>query len=154
MDRKYLLKSAIKVATLARIMAKAIDFFIVLILALLTYPVGIILAVIYVCLCDAFQNGQSVGKKFVGFRVISLLDGAPCTIKQSVIRNLPFSIPLAFAIIPMWGWIFTFLIGFVLCVVEFYFIFHLDSGHRVGDVMADTSVISYTPSEVENSQRI
>lgn len=149
MDRKYLLKSAIKVATLARIMAKAIDLFIVLILALFTYPVGIILSVIYICLCDAFQNGQSVGKKFMGFCVVSMIDGSPCTLKQSFIRNLPLSVPLIFAIIPMWGWIFTFLIGAVLCTVEVYFIFHLDSGHRVGDVMADTSVIASTPSEIK-----
>ena len=149
MDRKYLLKSAIKVATLARIMAKAIDLFIVLILALFTYPVGIILSVIYICLCDAFQNGQSVGKKFMGFCVVSMVDGSPCTLKQSFIRNLPLSVPLVFAIIPMWGWIFTFLIGAVLCTVEVYFIFQLDSGHRVGDVMADTSVIASTPSEIK-----
>jgi len=148
MDRKYLLKSAIKVATLARILAKAIDLFIVIILALVAYPVGIFLSMTYICLCDAFQNGQSVGKKFMGFSVVSMIDGSPCTFKQSVIRNLPLSVPLIFAIIPMWGWIFTFLIGSVLCAVEIYFIFHLESGHRVGDVMADTSVIASTPSQV------
>lgn len=154
MDRKYLLKSAIKVATLARLMAKAIDLFIVLILALLTYPVGIILSVIYICLCDAFQNGQSVGKKFMGFAVVSLIDGSPCSIKQSVIRNLPLSVPLIFAIIPMWGWIFTFLIGSVLCAVEVYFLFHLDSGHRVGDVMADTTVVPCQPARVQDGHQV
>ena len=148
MDKKYLLKSAIKVATLARLLAKAIDLFIIAILALLTYPVGIILAVLYICFCDSFQNGQSVGKKFMGFAVVSLTDGTPCSVKQSCIRNLPISIPLLFAIIPMWGWIFTFLIGGVLSAVEFYFIFQLESGHRIGDVMADTTVISSDPSRV------
>ena len=78
----------------------------------------------------------------MGFAVISLEDGKPCTVKQSAIRNLPIIIPLAIAIVPIWGWIFAFLIGVPLILLEVYLLYKLDSGHRLGDVMADTSVMA------------
>ena len=142
MDRKYLLKSSIKVARISRLVAKAIDLFIVMILSVFFYPVGIILALVYIAVSDSLQNGQSVGKKFMGFAVISLEDGTPCSLKQSFIRNLPFLIPLFFAIIPFWGWIFAILLGIPLTILEIYLLHKLDSGHRLGDVMADTSVMA------------
>jgi uncharacterized RDD family membrane protein YckC len=142
MNRKYLLRSPIKVARLSRLLAKLIDLFIVLILSIFFYPIGIVLSITYMAICDSLQNGQSVGKKMMGFRVISLEDGAPCSIKQSVVRNLPIIIPLFFAIIPLWGWIFASLIGLPLILMEVYLLFKLDSGHRLGDVMADTTVMA------------
>ena len=142
MDRKYLLKSTIKVARISRLIAKSIDLFIVLILSVFFYPVGIILALVYIAVSDSLQKGQSVGKKFMGFAVISLEDGKPCSLKQSAIRNLPFLIPLFFAIIPFWGWIFAVLLGIPLIILEIYLLHKLDSGHRLGDVMADTSVMA------------
>jgi len=142
MRRKYLLKSAIKVARLSRLLAKAIDLFIVLLLSIFIYPLGIILSILYIGISDSLQSGQSVGKKFIGFAVISLEDGKPCSVKQSVIRNLPIIIPLVFAIIPLWGWIIAFVIGIPLMCLEVYLIYKLDSGHRLGDVMADTSVMA------------
>lgn len=140
MDRKYLLKKSINVARLSRLIAKAIDLFIVLILSFFFYPIGLILSVVYMAIGDSLQDGQSVGKKFMGFSVISLEDGSPCTVKQSVIRNLPILIPLFFAIVPFWGWVMSIIIGIPLIALEVYLIYKLDSGHRLGDVMADTSV--------------
>jgi len=142
MDRKYLLNSPFKVALLTRLIAKAIDLFIVLILSIFVYPVGVILSLIYIAVSDSLQNGQSVGKKFMGFAVISLEDGSPCSLKQSFIRNLPILVPLFFAIVPLWGWIIALLLGIPLFVLEIYLLFKLDSGHRLGDVMADTSVMA------------
>jgi uncharacterized RDD family membrane protein YckC len=141
MKRKYLLKTPFKVALLARLLAKSIDLFIVLILSIFFYPFGILLALIYMGVCDSLQEGQSVGKKFIGFSVISLIDGSPCSLRQSIVRNLPIMLPLFFAIIPIWGMIISILIGIPLFVFELYLLFKLDSGHRLGDVMADTSVM-------------
>ena len=140
MDRKYLLQKSIKTAKLSRLMAKGIDLFIVLILSLF-YPVGLILAIVYLAYSDSLQNGQSVGKRYMGFSVISLEDGTPCRLKQSIIRNLPFLIPLFFAIIPIWGWVISILTGIPLILLELYLLAKLDSGHRLGDVMADTTVM-------------
>ncbi|MDD0852434.1 RDD family protein [Halobacteriovorax sp. GB3] len=141
MDRKYLLKKSIRAAKLSRLIAKAIDLFIVLVLSLF-YPVGLILAIVYLCVSDSLQNGQSVGKRFMGFSVISLEDGSPCSVKQSIVRNLPIIVPLAFAIIPFWGWVISLVIGIPLLVLEVYLLQKLDSGHRLGDVMADTTVMA------------
>ena len=78
----------------------------------------------------------------MGFSVISLEDGSPCSIKQSFIRNLPLLVPLILAIIPFWGWILSLLVGLPLVVLEVYLMYKLDSAHRLGDVMADTTVIA------------
>ncbi|OIQ16720.1 MAG: hypothetical protein BM556_13740 [Bacteriovorax sp. MedPE-SWde] len=142
MDRKYLLESAIKVARFSRLLAKAIDLFIVIVLSVFFYPGGIILSLFYMTVADAIQGGQSVGKKFIGFSVISLEDGTPCSVKQSFIRNLPIIIPLFFAIIPLWGWIIAVFIGVPFIALEVYLLYKLDSGHRLGDVMADTTVMA------------
>ena len=142
MDRKYLLEKAIKVAKLSRLIAKAIDLFIVACFAIWFYPFGVILGIIYIAICDGLSNGQSAGKRFMGFAVKSLEDGSPCSFKQSVIRNLPFILPLMIMVLPIIGWILGLILGAILIGVEVYLIYTLDSGHRLGDVMADTSVMA------------
>ena len=142
MDRKYLLEKAIRVAKLTRLIAKGIDLFIVLCFSIWIYPLGLILGIVYIALSDGMSNGQSAGKRFMGFAVKSLEDGAPCSYKQSIIRNLPFIIPLFLAIVPFWGWILGGILAIALVGLELYLLYNLDSGHRLGDVMADTSVMA------------
>jgi uncharacterized RDD family membrane protein YckC len=142
MKKKYLLKSGINTARFTRLIAKAIDLFIVFILSLLFYPFGLLLAIFYIGVSDSVSQGQSVGKKILGFSVISLEDGKPCNIKQSIIRNLPILFPMGFALIPLWGWIICSILTIPLILLEIYLLFKLDSGHRLGDVMADTTVIA------------
>lgn len=151
--RKYFLNSPINVARLSRLSAKAIDLFIVLILSIFFYPLGILLSVIYMGICDSLQNGQSVGKKLIGFAVISLEDGTPCSARQSAVRNLPIILPLLLAVIPFWGWILSVLIGIPLMLLEIYLIYKLDSGHRLGDVMADTSVMANDGTPLKTKKR-
>ena len=142
MKKNYILKSGLNTARITRLIAKAIDLFIVLILSMLFYPFGLLLALFYIGVADSINGGQSVGKKVMGFSVISLEDGKPCSVKQSIIRNLPLLIPMGFAIIPLWGWIFCSILAIPLVLLEVYLLFRLDSGHRLGDVMADTTVIA------------
>jgi len=149
MDRKYLLKSTIKKAQLARLIAKLVDLFIVLVLGTLFYPFGLILALFYMAIGDSLYGGQSVGKLLMGFAVISLEDGKPCTIKQSTIRNLPILLPLALAIFPPWGVIVGTIFIVPLMLLEVYLLYRLDSGHRLGDVMADTTVIANDPNRID-----
>ena len=152
MSKKYLLRHAVRSAHLGRLTAKAIDLFIVMLLAFFLYPVGILLSISYLCICDALQGGQSVGKRLIGFAVVSIEDGAPCSIKQSTIRNLTIITPLLFAIIPLWGWLVAALLGLPLLALETYLIFSLDSGHRLGDVMADTTVTPLNPDAVSTGK--
>jgi len=141
MNRRYLLKSPFKLSRLSRLMAKGIDIFIVLILSVFFFPLGILLGAGYLAVADSLQKGQSVGKKFMGFSVVSLEDGAPCTVIQSFIRNLPFILPCLLGIIPFWGWIISLILVVPLIGLEVYLLYRLDSGHRLGDVMADTTVM-------------
>ena len=139
-DKKYLLKNSEKAGKTARLFAKVVDLFLCLLLSFFFYPVGILLAVFYLSVSDALQNGQSVGKKLMGFNVISMEDGEYCSMKQSFVRNLPITVPLFFAVIPIWGWIIWILCGSFFIGLEIYLMIKLDSGNRLGDVMADTTV--------------
>lgn len=142
MDRKYLLEKAIRVAKLTRLIAKAIDLFIVVCFSFTMFPLSLFAGVIYLSLCDGMPNGQSAGKKFMGFAVKSLEDGSPCSYRQSIIRNLPFTLPLIIGLVPIIGWILGPILLVVLVGFELYLLYNLDSGHRLGDVMADTSVMA------------
>ncbi len=142
MEKNYLLESNKKVARTTRIVAKLIDIVIALFFGLLFYPWGIIISIAYMSISDSMHDGQSVGKRIIGFAVVSLEDGSPCSLKQSIVRNLPFLIPLGFSIIPIWGWIFSGLFAVSLIVLELYLLIQIESGHRLGDVMADTTVVS------------
>ena len=148
MDRNYLLRSPFRAANAARLIAKAIDLTLMLAVSFLFYPFGVILAVAYGSVCDAIGAGQSLGKRYIGFCVISLEDGSPCSLKQSLIRNLPITLPLAFLIFPILGWVLCFILSCILFGFEAYLILKLDSGHRLGDVIADTTVLSMTGNSV------
>ncbi len=151
--RSYILESPRKTARSARLLAKAIDFFLSLLIALFLYPLGIVISIGYLCVSDYIQEGQSVGKRFIGFKVISLKDGTPCSLKQSIVRNLPFTVPLLFFVIPIWGWIIGGVLLVVLTAFELFLMFRLDSSHRLGDVMADTTVMGNDPTAEYNQKK-
>lgn len=153
LKRRYLKKTSESKARFSRLIAKLIDLFICFLLSFFFYPVGIILACVYISISDYLQKGQSVGKRLIGFSVISLEDMKPCTLKQSIIRNLPLSVPMIFSIFPVWGWIISLLLGGVLCSFEFYLLFKINSGKRLGDVMADTSVVLGSGDQLEVHQK-
>ena len=121
--------------------AKAIDLFIALLLSIFLSP-GNNSGVVYLSLSDGLQQGESVGKNFLGFKVISIVDGSTCTFKQSAIRNLPLALPLFLSIIPLCGWILTILIGLPAVGLELYLMMRLESSHRLGDVDADTTIVN------------
>jgi hypothetical protein len=142
LNKKYILGQGARAARMARLFAKLIDFLLVLILALFLHPFGLLLGLIYMSLADSLFDGQSIGKKLIGFMVLSLEDGKPCRPKQSFVRNLPFIIPMVFVIIPFWGWIIGFILLIPLVTLELFLLSRLDSAHRLGDVLADTTVIA------------
>ncbi len=140
--RKYLIEKTLKVARLTRLIAKVIDLIVVFSLGMVNYPLGIFAGILYLSIADSLGLGQSFGKKFMGFRVKSLIDGAPCSLKQSVVRNFPLTLPMVFFFLPVWGWILGGILIILLFGFELYLLYSLDSGHRLGDVMADTSVMA------------
>lgn len=142
MNRKSLMNGPMARARWSRLIAKCIDIGLVTVGAICYYPMGLILGVIYLCISDSLYDGQSIGKRFMGFGVVSLIDGSPCTAWQSFVRNLPFTVPLFFLVFPFWGWIFSAIFALPLAAMEVYFLFRGDTAHRLGDIMADTTVIA------------
>jgi uncharacterized RDD family membrane protein YckC len=125
-----------------RLLAKCIDLGLVAVGAIGYYPMGLILGLIYLCISDSLYDGQSIGKRLLGFGVVSLVDGSPCSAWQSFVRNLPFTVPLFFLVMPYWGWIFAATFAVPLALMEVYYLFRGNSPHRLGDIMADTTVIA------------
>ena len=142
MNRKSFLSGPMARARWSRLIAKSIDVSLVVMGAVFYYPMGLILGIIYLCISDSLYDGQSIGKRFMGFGVVSLIDGSPCSSFQSLIRNLPFTVPLFFLVFPFWGWVFAAIFALPLTAMEVYFLFKGDTAHRLGDIMADTTVIA------------
>jgi uncharacterized RDD family membrane protein YckC len=142
MNRKDLLSGTRYKARWFRLIAKCIDVGLVIVGGVCYYPMGLILGLVYLCIADSLYEGQSIGKRLMGFGVVSLVDGSPCSIKQSFIRNLPVTVPIFFLVFPFWGWIFSGVFALPLTMMEIYFILRSRDHKRLGDILADTTVIA------------
>lgn len=125
----------------ARILAKLIDFVLILGLSFMLYPLGLLIGIGYIVIADSLGNGQSIGKKMVGFGVLSLVDGSPCSLKQSFFRNLPFIMPLSLGLVPFGGPILTLILLFFVSLCEVVIMCNNAHFYRLGDMMAETTVI-------------
>ena len=99
-----------RVSLVSRVVAKLIDIALVMLLAaVLPHPVGPLLGFLYSLTADGMRfwrfDAQSVGKKMMGLKVVSLSRGGPASLKESVLRNAPVGVATFFAIIPIWGWL-------------------------------------------------
>jgi uncharacterized RDD family membrane protein YckC len=114
--------------------------------AILPYPLGPLVGFLYSIIADGLNigrfRGQSLGKKLMRLRVINTDTKEPASLRDSVLRNAPVGVATFFAIIPIWGWLILGFIGLPLMVMEIYLMVSVESGHRLGDVMGDTEVVS------------
>lgn len=130
-----------------RVIAKFLDLAIVMLASIVViYPLGPLLGFLYSLFADSLPfrgfSGQSVGKKVLKLRAVSLRPGhRPLNYRDSLLRNAPVGVATFFALIPIWGWAILALIGFPLMVVEIYLLVRAPRGQRLGDVMADTEVV-------------
>jgi uncharacterized RDD family membrane protein YckC len=127
----------LKASLLLRVMAKTLDF-IVIAAALKAIPrVGFIAAIAYLLICDGLLDGRSLGKKIIRLRVISASTAADGSFRDSMIRNAPFAMALAFFNIPFVGWLFP------VFITAFEFLLALGNGEgmRLGDELAGTKVV-------------
>lgn len=153
MFRKELLEAGPRRALWTRFLAKAIDFAIVGIGVVFYYPMGLILGVVYLSISDSLYEGQSIGKRLMGFMVVSLVDGTPCSTRQSFIRNLPLMVPISFLIYPGWGWLIAAFLATPFTIVEIYLLFKEKVPHRLGDILADTTVIANDGTRLDIRKR-
>ena len=87
---------------------------------------GLSVAAIYLLLRDGFFQGQSVGKRLFGLRVVHAATQQPCSFGRSCVRNVLWVIPLVSA---------AFLGEAVWCVAD------AAAGRHWGDRLADTVVV-------------
>jgi len=129
-----------------RYLAKGLDMIILSLLAVVLqfvwYPLAAVVVILYALYHDALNKGRSPGKRIIGLAVKRLDTNDIITWRESFLRNLSFGIFATFAVIPIIGWILMFLIGIPLLIFEAYLIYSLESGYRLGDVIAKTKVVS------------
>jgi len=83
-----------------------------------SFLVAVIIALTYFLFSDALPNGQSIGKKLLNIKVVNKETMQPCSLVQSLLRNITF--PLG-----IFDWVFIF----------------FGSHRRLGDFMASTIVV-------------
>jgi uncharacterized RDD family membrane protein YckC len=104
-------------------------------------------AVLYHFLCELTMNGQSFGKKIFGLKIINA-DGGNATISQYMLRSLIRTIDLYVVIILLlislfYKEVLAFAIFFfLLTVADFLCMTLTKKGQRLGDIAADTLLIS------------
>ncbi len=66
---------------LNRFIAKAVDLLIVGFFSEIFYPYGLIAGLLYLLIGDGFFNGQSLGKKLIGLKVVTASDEKKLSLK-------------------------------------------------------------------------
>ena len=133
---------------LERVVAKMIDFIIVVALLEIVPKVGYFAGLAYLLIADGLFEGRSVGKMLIGIKIVfnNGTDTAPvCGFKESIFRNLPFAAGyLLFGIfkgLPLIGWLLSLVVITVVPVFEFLVMTGSEMGMRVGDEIAKTRVV-------------
>jgi uncharacterized RDD family membrane protein YckC len=129
-----------------RIVAKAIDGVLVLAVFFIGKafwgPLGPLLGAYYAAFQDSMGGGQSVGKKIIGLRVLDDGTGSSCNALSSCMRNLPLVIAILFASVPVL-WVFALFATVPFMLLEIYLVVALETGVRLGDIMANTLVVEH-----------
>ena len=102
--------------------------------------IGTLVVAAYMLLKDGLFEGQSVGKKLMNLRVVTL-DGKKADFDVSAKRNAIFVVPYIITIIPLIGWIIGGILSLVAAIVEIIAVVNDDKGRRMGDKWANSQVI-------------
>ena len=122
---------------LVRTVAKILDFILIAAAVEIVPKAGFFAGLTYLLIGDGLFDGQSLGKKIVGLRVVSARTYQPCTFKGSILRNGIFAVGYLVSRILWIGWIL------IIIIAAFEFIILLGSKDkmRIGDEIAKTIVI-------------
>jgi uncharacterized RDD family membrane protein YckC len=134
-----------------RFIAKFIDFLVMGALFMVPGIVGPLAGMTYLLISDGLSGGQSLGKRIIGLKVVSLTTGAPCDFRKSMIRNSPFAVLLIFFYLVGWipylGKLLEAAAFLAVFGIEIALIYTDDLGARFGDRIARTLVIPATRHE-------
>ena len=129
-----------------RTLAKAIDLIIAgAILSIPTF-VAPAAALLYLLIADGLKGGQSIGKKIIGLKVISLAsgDGAAADFRASLMRNANVAaillLYLIVGCIPYVGIVAVVVVGGAVAFYEGTLVYNDELGIRFGDRLAVTMV--------------
>jgi uncharacterized RDD family membrane protein YckC len=120
---------------LPRIVARVVDLVLVAIALEVFHKAGFLAGLVYILIADGLFDGRSPGKILMRLRVLKE-DGTPCTVKESILRNITIASGLILWKIPVIGWI----LFLTVLTFEFVVLFGSDSRKRMGDVIAKTFV--------------
>lgn len=141
-------QEAVKADLLNRIIAKTIDFIIVVALYEIIPKAGYVAGITYLLIADALFEGRSAGKRLMGLKVIMSSSAGRtdvCGFKDSVIRNFPFAAAyLLFGIlkaIPLVGWVLAVAVLVAVLLFESLVMLGSEEGIRLGDELAKTQVV-------------
>jgi len=130
-----------KAGLLARGVGRSADLIVSLAFSALFREVGVLAGLLYLLVADALWHGQSIGKKIAGTRAVHVPDRTPASLKESMLRNLPFALAFLFYSVPLIGWLLFFVVGLPVIGFEGYMVYSDSLGIRIGDIFADTQVI-------------
>ncbi len=120
--------------------ARAIDLAIAWVLYVSTGPAGVVVALLYTLFADGMLQGQSLGKKLFGVKVVYLPTGQGARHRDSVLRNSPFGLVIILGMMPDLG-LRAFIAGCaVVGTLELVKVIRDPLGLRLGDLWANTQV--------------
>lgn len=125
-----------RASILLRVVAKSIDFIVILAAAEALPKAGWLAGMGYLLIGDGLFEGKSFGKRLTGLKVISA-SGAPCRMEDSLLRNATLGAGLLLYKIPFIGWM---LLAAVIAV-EVIVMMGSREGSRIGDELAKTTVV-------------
>jgi uncharacterized RDD family membrane protein YckC len=123
-----------------RALARLVDLAIGVSLAYAAPTAGPILATLYLLVADGLMNGQSIGKRLFGVRVVVIPRRAPAGYHESMLRNAPFALVAVFGSVLILHPALVFA-GLPIVVFEAWMIYTDRLGIRIGDIFADTQVV-------------
>jgi len=133
---------------LERIVARIIDFVIVMVLLEIVPRVGFFAGLAYLLMADGLFQGRSVGKMLIGIKVVCNNGTdmvADYGFKESIYRNLPFAVGyILFGVfngIPIIGWLLSLAVITLIPAFEFLVMTGSETGMRFGDEIANTRVV-------------
>ena len=120
--------------------ARAIDLAIAWVLYVSTGPAGVVVALLYLLFADGMLQGQSLGKKLFGVKVVYLPTRQGARHRDSVLRNSPFGLIMVLGMMPELG-LRAFIAGcIVVGALEIVKVIRDPLGLRLGDLWANTQV--------------
>jgi uncharacterized RDD family membrane protein YckC len=135
----------IKAEYLERFLAKFIDFLVAGALFAIPSFVGPLAGTTYLLISDGLKGGQSLGKRIIGLKTVTLDTGAPCDFRKSLIRNSPFAVLILFCFLVGWipylGKVLAAAAALAIFAVEISLIYTDSLGARFGDRIARTVVV-------------